>query len=232
MAAGVDLNDMKWQERLMRTFSTEFKKDPLVHTFIVSAPSRQLTKLLHEAIHCFVKATGHPAGDPSFQVEVASRGMNKLVKEIVGASGNSDLTAKVAPALADESLAAVASPAASLPAEPDVPLRGAAIQTGGQALRAVPTNQPIEPNERRLPAVPASVSPGSTMDIHESAMINQADAPSIVESSLEVTPQPVSAVPAADAPPPEKPRQNRMLATMLGLSKPSTPVSSRTGFGG
>ncbi|MDT8840265.1 hypothetical protein ParKJ_22840 [Paraburkholderia fungorum] len=157
----------KWQTTLLIGLRVHFKSYPDVHTFLHTIKDGDVGAVLRDIVRTHIQQTGHRAGDPNYQKEVAMLGMSNLLDDTIAAANTSDSTPRSAAARNGTIQSLVAAPAAQ--AQPPTPmapvpvlaavshpgLAGAPAKPDPAEIQETPTPPTEEPA-----AVPASRPPG------------------------------------------------------------------------
>jgi len=157
----------KWQTPLLIGLRVHFKSYPDVHTFLHTIKDGDVGAVLRDIVRTHIQQTGHRAGDPNYQKEVAMLGMSNLLDDTIAAANTSDSTPRPAAARTGTSQSRVAAPAVQpQPPTPVAPIPVAAA-TSPPGLASVPAKpdpagmqEPPTPPTEEPAAVPASRPPG------------------------------------------------------------------------
>ncbi|WP_350357254.1 hypothetical protein [Paraburkholderia fungorum] len=157
----------KWQTTLLIGLRVHFKSYPDVHTFLHTIKDGDVGAVLRDIVRTHIQQTGHRAGDPNYQKEVAMLGMSNLLDDTIAAANTSDSTPRPAAARTGTSQSRVAAPAVQpQPPTPVAPIPVAAA-TSHPGLASVPgkpdpagMQEPPTPPTEEPAAVPASRPPG------------------------------------------------------------------------
>ncbi|CAB3737556.1 hypothetical protein LMG22037_06158 [Paraburkholderia phenoliruptrix] len=157
----------KWQTTLLIGLRVHFKSYPDVHTFLHTIKDGDVGAVLRDIVRAHIQQTGHRAGDPNYQKEVAMLGMSNLLDDTIAAAKTSDSTPRPATARTDKIQTRVAAQAvetqsATPPAPVPVPAasshRGFAGAPAGPDLTGV--QEPPTPPIEEPAAAPAGKPPG------------------------------------------------------------------------